>query len=389
MVIGTPVANDPLPDLLTPRGLRDPESVWSAVRRRDRVWRSEVLDSWVVADHATCAAVLLDAGRFCSDWRRIGDDVPPSALSVQTLDPPAHTAARKLLVAAFRARDWQGFARRVDDRVRARLDAVARRPSFDFMADFAAPLALEAVTDLLGADPPDTASFAGPSSAIVDSMDYALRPETATPGRRARAELAELTGGWLAHPTRDGMIAFLAAHRDDRVDEGVLRNSLRVVLHSGYESASRLLGNALLACLDEPGTLERFADGVPDAALQELVRLAGPVQAEARGCVADTELAGRPIRAGETVTVLLGAANRDPDVFREPGALRFDRVPNPHLGFGRGPHACPGSTLALVLARAVLTAAARDHRGLRLVAEPVFRRNATLRGLERLVVATG
>ncbi|MFI9811893.1 cytochrome P450 [Saccharothrix variisporea] len=90
----------------------------------------------------------------------------------------------------------------------------------------------------------------------------------------------------------------------------------------------------------------------------------------------DTEVNGRPVRRGDAVTVLIAAANRDDRVFDDPDSLRLDRAPNPHLGFGRGPHACLGSPLALLIARTALGALARHHRPPRLLAEPVFRRNA-------------
>ncbi|XVS62219.1 cytochrome P450 [Actinosynnema sp. CA-299493] len=389
-MIEAPV-HDPIRDLITPRALRDPASAWEPFRRREGLWWSETLDSWVAASLDDCSTVLADTERFCSDWRRLGDDTPDSALSVQTLDPPEHTAVRALLVHAFRALDWDRLRRRMADNVERRLAALADRPSFDFTGEFAGPLALDTITDVLGVTLPDRRRFAAISADIVDSMDYALRPDTVEPGRAARSALAELAGRWLDEPTTGpGVVRYLAAHRaTTEVSGTVLRNSLRVILHSGYESASRLLGNALLACLDTPGALATLADGVTDPALQELVRCAGPVQAEARGCVRDTDVNGHPVRRGEIVTVLIAAANRDPRAFDGPDTLRLDRHPNHHLGFGRGAHACLGAPLALLLTRTALGALARHHRPPRPLGEPVFRRNATLRGLDRLDLRWG
>ncbi|MEV0679101.1 cytochrome P450 [Actinosynnema sp. NPDC050436] len=381
---------DPIHHLLTPEALRHPAAAWEPFRHREGLWWSEVLDSWVATSLADCSAVLADADRFCSDWRKLGNDVPDSRLTVQILDSPEHTAVRAQLVRAFRALDWDGVRDRVAENVERRLAAVADRAAFDFMAEFAVPLALDTIVDVLGVHPPEDHRFPVVSAQIVDSMDYALRPETVGPGRAARAALAELTGQWLDGRTSGGLVGHLAAHHDSgRVTTAVLRNSLRVVLHSGYESASRLLGNALLACLDSPGSLDALSGGVDDTALQELVRYAGPVQAEARGCVADTEVNGHPVRRGQVVTVLLAAANRDDRVFDDPHSLRLDRTPNPHIGFGRGPHACLGAPLALLLTRTALGALAGLPRPLRLLDQPRFRRNATLRGLERLDLGWG
>ncbi|MFD0204150.1 MULTISPECIES: cytochrome P450 [Saccharothrix] len=389
-MIRAPV-RDPIRDLITPQALRDPASAWEPFRHREGLWWSDTLDSWVAASSADCSAVLADADRFCSDWRRLGEDTPASALSVQTLDPPEHTAVRALLVHAFRALDWDRLRRRTAQDVERRLAALADRSSFDFMDEFVQPLALAAITEVLGVTLPDENRFTAISADIVDSMDYALRPDTVEPGRTARTALAELAGRWLDEDTtKPGVVRHLAAHRATaEVSETVLRNSLRVILHSGYESASRLLGNALLACLDTPGVWEALAGGVTDRALQELVRHAGPVQAEARGCVRDTDVNGHPVRRGEIVTVLIAAANRDERVLDDPHTLRLDRHPNPHLGFGRGPHACLGAPLALLLTRTALGALTRHHRPPRPLGEPVFRRNATLRGLHRLDLGWG
>ncbi|RKT55029.1 cytochrome P450 [Saccharothrix australiensis] len=384
-MIESPV-RDPVENLLSAQALRHPAAAWGPFRHREGLWWSDVLGSWVAASSQDCSAVLSDADRFCSDWRRLGEDTPQAALSVQTLDPPEHTAVRTLLVRAFRAMDRDGVRGRLAEDVERRIGVLAGRASFDFMGEFAVPLALRTITDALGVVPPDDHRFPEISADIVDSMDYALRPETVEPGRAARAALAELAGRWLDEPVPGrGVAGYLAVHHDTaQVDATVLRNSLRVVLHAGYESASRLLGNALLACLDTPGSFEALADGASDTALHELVRCAGPVQAEARGCVADTEVNGHPVRRGEVVTILIAAANRDPRVFDDPDALRLDRRPRPHLGFGRGPHACLGAPLALLTLRTVLDALARQRRPPRLLTEPLFRRNATLRGLARL-----
>ncbi|XIE81059.1 cytochrome P450 [Streptomyces sp. SBR177] len=166
----------------------------------------------------------------------------------------------------------------------------------------------------------------------------------------------------------------------------MLRNSLRAVLHAGYESASRLLGNAAAALLTTPGALAAFRAAGPGTAVDELVRFDAPVQADARVCVADTEIGGVTLKAGDPVTLLLGAANHDPRRFADPTELRLDRAPNPHLGFGRGAHACLGASMAIRLAGSVLGTLATDHPGARAVAEPRHRRNLTLRGLDRFEV---
>lgn len=254
---------DPIRDLMSPQTLSVAASMWEPFGHREGLWWSDTLDSWVAASLGDCSAVLSDADRFCSDWRRLGEGTPASALTVQIVDPPEHTAVRALLVHVFHSLDWDNVQRSIADNVQRRVTALADRSSFGFTREFAGPLALETITGVLGVTLPEQRRFVATSAGIVDSMDYALRPETVEPGRAARAELAELAGQWLdervSETSRRGVVGYLAAHRGTGdVSETVLRNSLRVVLHSGYESASRLLGNALLACLHSPGTLDAW-----------------------------------------------------------------------------------------------------------------------------------
>jgi cytochrome P450 len=121
-------------------------------------------------------------------------------------------------------------------------------------------------------------------------------------------------------------------------------------------------------------------------AFHELVRFEGAVQAESRAVAADAIVGGRQVRAGDIVVVLVGSANRDSDVFKDAGDLCLDRAPNPHLGFGRGIHACIGTRLALMLGVGILNQVLGEFR-LRLTGSPVQRPTATLRGLDALPVS--
>ncbi|MFB7511945.1 MULTISPECIES: cytochrome P450 [unclassified Streptomyces] len=378
---------DPLLDLAGPSNLRNPYPAYARMREETPVFWHETLGSWVLTRHADCLAVLTDSDRFASDWRRAGEDIPAPLLSVQTLDPPEHTAIRHLLLDGFRAQDRRALHDDLDHQIKDLLAELARRDSFDLVGELAEPVALRFVTAFLGVPAPELDWFVPMSRTVVDGMDAGLWPEKHEPAVAARARLAEYAGGWLADPPKDGLIAHVAAHAaDSGVEETVLRNSLRAVLHAGYESASRLLGNAAAALLTTPGAPAAFG-ATPAAAVDELIRYDAPVQADARVCVTDTALGGVTLRAGEPVTLLLGAANHDPLRFDHPTDLRLDRAPNPHLGFGRGAHACLGASMAIRLAGSVLGTLAREYPDARGVAEPEHRRNLTLRGLDRFQVA--
>jgi hypothetical protein len=380
------MASDPVLALAEPGALRDPGPVYADLRERRPVFWHDGLQTFLVSRHADGVTVLRDNERFGSDFRRAGEEMPPAAISVQTLDPPEHTAVRHLLVDAVRQLDWAALRRDIEQQAGDRLADLARRPRFDFVSEFAAPLAWSTILAVLGVTGPPMTWFGPVADAIVDGMDAGVWPELGEPAMAARAELSSLTDGWLdgqagiGHGA--GMVAFAAAHAERRgVDRLVLDNTLRVLVHAGYTSASKILSLGAVVLLSQPGALGQFAAGEPGLAVEELVRYCSPVRALARVCVANTTLGGSELRAGDVVTVLTGAANRDPARFPDPDVLRLDRTPNPHLGFGRGAHSCLGASLAAMQARIVFGTLARHYPRAHLAAAPVFRRNLTLRGL--------
>ena len=379
---------DPILALARPDVLANPYPAYAWLREHTPVFWYEPLASWVLTRHADCVEVLRDNVRFGADWRRIGEEAPPHAVSIQTLDPPEHTAIRRLLMDAIRGQEDAVTTRSIAHHTASLLDRLRARSSFDFVTEFAEPLALSTIAAYLGVPEPDRTWFVPVSNAIADGMDAGLWPERAAAATAGRIRLAELVDGWLTTPPAAGVVARVAGlHRSGGVDRDVVANTLRVLVHAGYASASKLLSLAAAALLAEPGELARWATADPALAVEELVRHVSPVQAMARACVIDTRLGDTAIRAGHAVTLLLGAANRDPDRFAEPDALRFDRRANPHLGFGRGSHSCLGSPLAVAQTKAVFTALARDHPAAHLTGPPTYRTNLTLRGLERLPVA--
>ena len=381
-------ACDDLYDPLAPDVLADPYPHFRRLRRSGPVRWHRRLASWVVTSHAACSEVLRRTEAFASDFRRIGEQVPDSALSIQILDPPEHTPVRHLFAAAMRARDVAGFGAEVNRIAERHVAASLGEDEVDFVARVARPVALEVVSRLLGVPAPDGPRFEALSHDIVASMDGGLDPARIEPGRAAREELREMVAGWMSRGVPDGLLAHLAAGRESyRLPDEVVANSVRAVLHAGYESASRLLGNAVHTMLHRPEVVPLLRDpDVLSTAIEEFVRYDPPVQADARACVADTVLAGQPVRRGDVVVLLLGAANRDPAAFADPDTFLPRRRPNRHLGFGLGTHSCVGAALARVELGAVLRALL--DAGLCPVAAGAPERDptATLRGLRRLPV---
>jgi cytochrome P450 len=162
-----------------------------------------------------------------------------------------------------------------------------------------------------------------------------------------------------------------------------------LLLGAGFETTVNLLGNAVVlldAHRDQRNALLADPTGWPNA-VEEVLRFDSPVQITGRTVRADTELAGVPVRPGSRVTLLLGAANRDPDVFADPGRFDVGRAnARDHLAFSAGIHYCVGAGLARMEAAVALRALTERFPGLRVTGRPVRRDLQTLRGFERLPV---
>src|SRR5450755_510365 len=150
---------DPILALAEPENLRNPYPRYAALRTEHPILWHGQLESWLVTRFEDCVTVLRDSSRFAADWRRIGEELPPQAISVQTLDPPEHTAIRRVMIDALRMPEGSDTERIVREETDKLLDRLVGRSSFDLVADFAEPLALATITRYLGVPRPDTPWF--------------------------------------------------------------------------------------------------------------------------------------------------------------------------------------------------------------------------------------
>ena len=358
--------------------LADPHAVYARLRAEDPVHRHEQLAAWVLTRHDDCTRVLKDTGAFGSDPRALGKPIPEQVLSVQTLDPPEHTAVRHRFVDAVRRQEVAGWAdavRRAAEELVDRLDGVV-----DLVTEVAEPLALRAVCALYGVPVPhDHEQLRSASRTLVLGMDSGLAPERRAPSLAARDALNAMIDRWRAAARPDGVLAAVPP------DERVLRNSLRAVFDAGYSTTANLLGNAVARLVGDGPCRGADLAALDGRGAEELIRLAGPVQVVSRHCKADVELRGRRLARGDVVVVVLAGANRDPEVFPDPDTADFTRNPNPHLGLGRGTHSCFGGHLGRQVLLALLHALGGVTR-LEPAGVPVRRPTATQRGLDHLPV---
>lgn len=379
----------------------NPYPLYQRLRTQDPVHHSET-GFWVLTRHADAATVLRDP-RMSRDPRRsaqfqllrAGDGQDPfedGAPSMLFVDPPDHTRLRALVIKAFTPAAIGRLRSRVEELTGQLLDRVAGTGEVDLVNDLAYPLPVTVICELLGVPAQDQTRFRAWSGALVYLLDPLVATDTLQRALAARAALRGYLGAVVAerraHPADDLLTALVAAEdQGHRLSEPELVSMCLLLLIAGHETTVNLIANGTLALLSHPAERDRLAadPGLAASAVEELLRYDSPVQLTARHVLADLDIGGQRVREGETVLVVLGAANRDPAQFSDPDRLDLARSPNRHLAFGGGIHFCLGAPLARMEAQIALTALLRRFPDLSLAdAPPTWRDTVTLRGLASL-----
>jgi cytochrome P450 len=389
----------------------DPYATYARLRAEDPVHWCEPWGQWVITRFEDVLAVNKDPQRFSSaGWeKRFMAELPAEVRKLPNMqrhygtkvlsmtDPPEHTRLRRLVVRSFTPRVLEALRPSIEELVQELLDAVAGRPVFDFVEDFAYPLPAIVIARLLGAPDDARHDFMRWSKDIVDFVGTghadsarALRNETTL--REFRAFLEPVIQERRAHP-RDDLMSILASTGEDgdRLTDDELVSTCIVLLFAGHETTANLLGNGLLALLRHPEQLGRLREepGLMPTAVEELLRYDSPVQRNRRIALVDVELGRATIRRGDPVMVFMGSANRDAAKFADPDTLDVGRAPNPHQAFGHGIHFCVGAALSRLEAPIALLALLERFPRLRPADDYVarWRPNITFRGLESLELA--
>ncbi len=384
--------------LSDPDSITDPYPVYDIVRNAGRVLWVEEMGRWLVTGYAEAITVL--GHEKVSTDRRLADGseawpeggVQPRGLPF--LDPPDHARLRGLVQQAFTLRRIQQLRPRVQDLVDDLLTAAAERGQFDLVADFAGPLPAIVLAELLGIPPEDHEVFRRWVTTVIETIDPVSHRLVSGEGAAERVSLKEYFTQIIAErrerPRDDLISGMVQAEADGEQLTGEEILEMCVVLTmAGLEAATNLIANGINALLRHPDQLARLrADpGLIRTGVEELLRFDAPVQVAGRIARADYEVAGQVIRRGQTTGVILGAANRDPLAFPEPGRLDVMRSPNNHLAFGRGIHFCLGAPLARLEGPLAISALITRFPGLRLDGEPKRRHNVHVRGFESFPVA--
>jgi cytochrome P450 len=316
-------------------------------------------------------------------------DVP----TVLNADPPEHTRYRGILNRGFTPREIGGLESRIREITMQLVDdMLARGGTADLVSELTIPLPVTVIAELLGVDRRRHADFKRWSDAFVNQIDRnAGRLDgTIAAMREFNEYFAAEIERRRADPSDDLISRLVHAETSEgRLSPLELLAFTRLLLVAGNETTTNLVGNAVIALLNQPAELERLRaepEWIPNA-VEEALRYDPPVQGLPRLVVKDVEVGGEKIPAGARVMLMIGSANRDPERWKDPDRFDVTRDTTGHLGFGFGIHFCLGSHLARLEARCALEAIVTRLPGLRFAGEVVRNVNPILRGPARLPVA--
>jgi cytochrome P450 len=396
------------PDLASPPFKANPYPFYARLRAEAPVWRVTLRDrrtAWLVTRYEDVARVLKD-DTFAKDKLNAMDPeqraktpwVPgflkPLERNMLDLDDPDHARLRALVSKAFTPRLIERLRGRIEALCEEFLDAMEgerdRKGGTDLVADYALPLPVTVIAELLGVPAEDHAKFHRWSNRLV-SVSSGRDMLQALPAALSFVRyLRKLVERRRADPQGDLITALIRAEEaGDKLSEDELLAMAFLLLVAGHETTVNLIASGTLALLEHPEQTEslRRDASLVKPAVEELLRYTSPVEmATERYARKDTEIKDTTIPRGGLVLAVLGSANRDERHFEDPDALDLARDPNRHLAFGRGGvHHCLGAPLARMEGQIALNALLRRFPGARLAPEILrWRRGLFLRGLERL-----
>ncbi|WP_199487300.1 cytochrome P450 family protein [Actinomadura spongiicola] len=394
---------------------RDPYRVYDRLRGQEPVQRVKVSSrghhTWLITGYAQARAALTDP-RLSRDTRRFGhlfgdrrDIAPALRDSMLATDPPDHTRLRRLAAPAFTASAVDRLRPRIQQITDQLLGAIAPKGAADLINEFAVPLPVTVICELLGVPEHDRPQLRRWSNALFTTADAATRDQAAHHINDTMAVLVAHrlhrfeTGA--AHQGEDGDLldALITARANgDLLNQQELVSLAVLLLIAGHETTTNLIGNAVLALLLHPAQHTAIADHtVSDSdglvpAIEEFLRYDSPLGiATVRFTTCPVAFGPVTIPAEQIVMISLGAANRDPAHFTDPSALDLTRTRprQGHLAFGHGPHYCLGSGLARTEAHIALTGILRHLPHLHLDTRPqqlAWRPSRMMRGLLTLPV---
>ena len=387
-------------DPVDPAFYDDPYPSYHAIRAELPVFQWEHYGHWCFARHEDVNALLRDR-RFGRQILHVATreelgwpDTPPhlkpfydfESHSLLELEPPVHTRLRSLINRSFLSRQVERMRPAITSLANGLIDRFEATGEAELLSDFATPIPVIVICDLLGV-PTDMAQQLLAWSHDMVAMYMARRDRAVEDSAvKATVEFSDFMRGYINRrrkQPKDDLLSELirAEEQGAKLTEDELVTTAILILNAGHEATVHAIGNGI-KCLLEQG----IRTGIDEACVEETLRYDAPLHLFTRYALEDLEYAGIRLKQGETVGLMLGAANRDPTRFPEPDRFIPGRDPNPQVSFGAGIHFCIGAPLARLEMQIALPLLFQRLPRLALAEAPRYRNAYHFRGLESLKV---
>lgn len=319
--------------------------------------------------------------------------------SILDSEPPKHTRLRSLVAKAFNRQKIEGMRPSVERITEKLLKAIDEKVKsgqpFDLIADYAEPLPVKIIADLLGFPESEEHLLRPWSQAIVKMYEVNPSLQYQDEAKKAGREFAEYVRGLAEQrkksPGQD-LISELATVEEggEKLNMQELVATCVLLLNAGHEASVNAFGNGMVAVLERPEQAQLLREKpreLTNTALEEFMRFDAPLHLFERTATADTQIGGVEIKQGQKIAALIGSANRDETVFTSAELMDITRDPNPHIGFGAGIHFCLGAPLARLEMSVSLPALWEKYPGMEISTKPVRRPTFVLRGYESVFIS--
>ncbi len=350
-------------DFLDPNILRNPHPALTQLREVSPLYHVQHVEMgsrpWLLTRYDDALKILSD-DRLSKDRMRLpktgnNNMLDSAAASINrhmlTVDPPDHTRLRGLIHKAFTPRMIRELEGRIQEISDTLIDEMLKDEQADLIADFAVPLPVTVIAELLGIPMEDQEKFRQWSQTIVlEGLSNSNPEKVATAALEFIMYFHQMFDERRENPQDDLISALVQVEEaGEKLDQQELISMVFLLLVAGHETTVNLIGNGMLNLLQNPEQLEKLRQN-PDmikTAIEEMLRYDGPVGSSTmRWSLEPVEMYGQVIPAGDMILTSLLGANRDPEAFKNPDMFDITRTPNKHIAFGFGIHYCVGAPLA-------------------------------------------
>lgn len=401
-------------DLNSPETMRNPIMFYkNLMEQKERFFHIDDFygmgGAWVVFHYDDVVAILKDS-RFIKDLRKftpphykqnpIEENTAVSKLfewlmnmpNMLTVDPPDHTRLRRLVSKSFTPRMIEDLRPRIQQIADELLDVVQEQRKMEIIADFAYPLPIIVISEMLGIPATDRNQFRAWTQELMKASVDPGQGTTVTATLEKFINYIEILFNEKHLNPSDDLISALvqAKEQEDKLSKNELLSTIWLLIIAGHETTVNLISNGVLALLQHPEQMNllRQDPSLLASAVDELLRYAGPIMFSSRFASEDVTIHGNRIRKGELVLLSLTAANIDPNIFPYPEELNISREENNHLAFGAGIHQCLGAPLARLEEQIALDTLLKRLPNLRLAieADQLIYNHSKIRSLASLPV---